>query len=108
MLRSADFVLAELERDRFPNLVKFLKNARFDSYQIADAKAFEGESVEPEVEKLIGEQFMFAKTKSGPQGVSAPSGPRFLPSFQIWQCQKKRKLLFDDYFSFSISASDNS
>ena len=31
---AADFVLSELEKGRFPNLSRFLKNARFNFRQI--------------------------------------------------------------------------
>jgi hypothetical protein len=50
---AADFVLSELEKGRFPNLSRFLKNARFNLRQITDREPFEDRAGQPDIEKLL-------------------------------------------------------
>lgn len=50
---AADFVLSELDKGRFPNLSRFLKNARFNLRQITDRGPFEDREEQPNIEKLL-------------------------------------------------------
>lgn len=68
---AADFILAELEKGRFPNLHKLLKNARVDLRQITDRKPFEDSTEQPDIEKLLA-----ASRTSGTVHVSMEPVPR--------------------------------
>jgi hypothetical protein len=50
---AADFVLSELEKGRFPNLSRFLKNARFNLRQITVDEPFEDRTKQPDIESLL-------------------------------------------------------
>jgi len=49
----AEEVLGGLEEGRFPAITKLLGNARFDSYEITDLKAFQDDCERPDVRKLL-------------------------------------------------------
>ncbi len=68
---AADFILSELEKERYPNLRRFLKNARVNLRQIADREPFEGRGEQPDIEKLVA-----ASRLSGTVHVSLEPVPR--------------------------------
>jgi hypothetical protein len=68
---AADFVLSELEKGRFPNLSRFLKNARFNLRQITDREPFEDRAGQPDIEKLLA-----ASRASGTVHLSMDPVPR--------------------------------
>lgn len=68
---AADFVLSELEKGRFPNLSRFLKNARFNLRQITDHGPFEDRAEQPGIERLLE-----ASRASGTVHVSMDPVPR--------------------------------
>jgi hypothetical protein len=68
---AADFVLSELEKGRFPNLSRFLKNARFNLRQITDREPFEDRTQQPDIETLLA-----ASRASGTVHLSMDPVPR--------------------------------
>jgi len=68
---AADFVLSELEKGRFPHLSRFLKNARFNLWQITDRAPFEDRLTQTEIEQLLA-----ASRASGTVHVSMEPEPR--------------------------------
>lgn len=52
-LALADFVLAQLAKDRYPTLVKFLKDSRYDVYEILDRGPFESGTAQPDLQELL-------------------------------------------------------
>jgi hypothetical protein len=68
---AADFVLSELEKGRFPNLSRFVKNARFNLRQITDREPFEDRTQQPDIETLLA-----ASRASGTVHLSMDPVPR--------------------------------
>lgn len=68
---AADFVLSELDKGRFPNLSRFLKNARFNLRQITDREPFEDRTQQPDIETLLA-----ASRASGTVHLSMDPVPR--------------------------------